>query len=221
MDESIKEELIAQFRHYLDNANTVSSISSEQVAPTTDLFSLFTELAGLRNEVKIESRQVKNALGQFHTALDLLQTSQTLLIQETTQNQIAQNKQHKEVIQGLLLELLELYDRLDIASKASIMQKKMGWFRFCHCHTYIDFIHSINEGQAITLRRLTQTLLRYQVQPLAVVGKMFDPYRMKAAAIDTKLDVTNGVVTEELRKGFMWNDEVLRLAEVKVNKRSN
>ncbi len=219
MDESTKEELVAQFRHYLDNSSITSSTSSERAAPTTDLFSLFTELAGLRNEVKIESRQVKNALGQFHTALDLLQTSQTLLIQETLQNQTAQNKQHKEAIQGLLLELIELYDRLDIASKASVMPKKTGWFRFCH--TCVDFVHGINEGQAITLRRLTQTLLRYQVQPLAVVGKMFDPYRMKAAAIDTKLDVANGIVTEELRRGFMWNDEVLRLAEVKVNKRSS
>jgi len=35
-------------------------------------------------------------------------------------------------------------------------------------------------------------------------------------AHDAKLD--NGIVIEELRKGFLFGDQVLRLAEVKVNK---
>jgi len=30
--------------------------------------------------------------------------------------------------------------------------------------------------------------------------------------------VNNGIVLEELRTGFMFEDQVLRLAEVKVNK---
>ena len=33
---------------------------------------------------------------------------------------------------------------------------------------------------------------------------------------DPKLD--NGIVIEELRKGFLFEENVLRLAEVKVNK---
>jgi molecular chaperone GrpE len=41
---------------------------------------------------------------------------------------------------------------------------------------------------------------------------------MRAIEIENRNDVENGIVTGEIRKGFMWENEVLRLAEVKVNK---
>ncbi|OQY48555.1 MAG: hypothetical protein B6247_24935 [Candidatus Parabeggiatoa sp. nov. 2] len=64
MDESTKEKLITQFSAYLD------SYQVNEETQQTDLFSLFTELAALRNEVKLESRQVKNALDLFKETFD-------------------------------------------------------------------------------------------------------------------------------------------------------
>ncbi len=54
MDQSTKEKLIEQFREYLETEQI-----NEEKSQQTDLFSLFTELAALRNEIKLESRQVK------------------------------------------------------------------------------------------------------------------------------------------------------------------
>jgi hypothetical protein len=42
---------------------------------------------------------------------------------------------------------------------------------------------------------------------------------MRAAELDQRPDLANGIVTEELRKGYLWRGELLRLAEVKVNRR--
>jgi len=41
---------------------------------------------------------------------------------------------------------------------------------------------------------------------------------MRAAEIEQRSDIGNGIVTEELRKGYLWQGELLRLAEVKVNR---
>ncbi|MEZ5671231.1 MAG: nucleotide exchange factor GrpE [Thiotrichaceae bacterium] len=169
MDEFTKEQLVAQFRSYLDDV-PVPPVTS----PAPDLFSLFTELAGLRNEVKLESRQVKSALDQFRSVFELLQTSQASLGQERAQHQAVQQQQHQGEIRSLLLEFIDLYDRLEAGSRASIYVPPTG-FRFCRCLEHVNLIQSIHEGQAITLRRLIDMLARHQVYPLTVVNQVFDP----------------------------------------------
>ena len=47
---------------------------------------------------------------------------------------------------------------------------------------------------------------------------MLDPHTMNAVEIDRDPKIDNGIVLEELRKGFLFEDQVLRIAEVKVNK---
>lgn len=210
MDETIKEQWIAQFRHYLEQASITTSVTTS--AP--DLFSLFTELAGLRNEVKLESRQVKQALEQFRSAFELLQTSQTELLKEHQQQLELKEKHHRIEIRHLLLELIELYDRLEAGTQASLYLQPSKWF----CRSQTQMIHSIHEGQAMSTRRLLDILAHYQVHPLTVLNEKFDPNMMKAVAVDTLLHIKNGVVIEELRTGFSWHHEILRLAEVKVNK---
>lgn len=42
---------------------------------------------------------------------------------------------------------------------------------------------------------------------------------MRAAELDQRADLANGIVTEELRKGYTWQDKLLRLTEVKDNRR--
>ena len=43
---------------------------------------------------------------------------------------------------------------------------------------------------------------------------------MRRLPIEQRGDVGNGIVTEELRRGYLWQGELLRLAEVKVNRQS-
>jgi molecular chaperone GrpE len=57
-----------------------------------------------------------------------------------------------------------------------------------------------------------------QVVALPVQGQPLDPHTMRVAEVDQRPDLANGIVTEELRKGYLWQGELLRLAEVKVNR---
>ena len=47
-----------------------------------DLFSIFVELAGLRNETRTQSRLVKEAIDRFRDVFDTLQSSHAMLEQD-------------------------------------------------------------------------------------------------------------------------------------------
>ncbi|MDM8561614.1 nucleotide exchange factor GrpE [Candidatus Parabeggiatoa sp. HSG14] len=213
MDEFSKERLVEQFRSYL---KTYPVEYYENDTKKTDIFSLFTELAALRNEVKLESRQVKSALDVFKGTFETVQSSQEELTKELENCRHDKHAQRREITRSLLLEFLEVYDRLEAGVTTLNNYKPSPWSLFCKRD--IRFIQGLQEGQAMTLRRLDQLLVSYQVYPLEVLNKSLDPHSMRAVEIDSQPDVENGIVTGELRKGFLWKDEVLRHAEVKVNK---
>ena len=212
MDESTKERITAQFRAYLDTYQV------DEETQQTDLFSLFTELAALRNEVKLESRQVKNALDLFKGTFDTLQSSHDQLTHELEHCRNEQSRQIRENTRTLLLAFLDVYDRLE-AGMTTLNSYTSSWIHLCKRENRL--IRGLQEGQAMTLRRLDKLLASYGVRPLEVLNKPLDPHCMRAVEVDSQPKVKNGIVTGELRKGFMWEEEVLRPAEVKVNKRIN
>jgi molecular chaperone GrpE len=212
MDEKTKEHLIDQFSAYLD------TYSVNEETEQTDLFSLFTELAALRVEVKLESRQVKSALDLFKTTFDTLQSSSEQLSRELEHCHSDQARQIRENTRTLLLAFLDIYDRLE-AGLATLKSYSPSFFGIYFSKREIRLIRGLQDGQAMTLRRLDQLLARYQVRPLEALNKALDPHCMQAVEVDSQPGIENGIVTGELRKGFMWENEILRLAEVKVNKR--
>lgn len=213
MDETRKAALLEAFGGYLDQLDDIPPDSTGE----TDLFSLFAELAALRTEVKTESRQFGNALEQFKEAQDLLRQAQGQLQRDLEQTREAARR---AALKPVLLELLDFYDRL-AAGQAALnnYQPVKGWFRRIKSFKQDRlFIRSIRDGQAMTLRRLEETLTRYHVRPLETLGLPVDPHTMTVVELDRQPGLDNGVVTAELRKGFLWGEETLRLAEVKANK---
>jgi molecular chaperone GrpE len=49
-------------------------------------------------------------------------------------------------------------------------------------------------------------------------GQPFDPRQARVVATAADTSVAEGTVIEEVRTGFLWNDQVLRTAEVIVSK---
>ena len=69
MDAAAKEALLDQFRRYLDSVEDAPE-QPEAAGAEADLFTVFVELAAMRNEVRTESRLVKDALDQFRDVFD-------------------------------------------------------------------------------------------------------------------------------------------------------
>lgn len=215
MDTETKEQLLSRFRAYLDS---MEETAAEAETGWTDLYSLFTELAALKNEVRLESRQVKTALDEFKAVFTTLDASQTQLNDALERARTALQEQRRSLLRPLLLDLLDLRDRLEAGLQAvrHYRPSRPSWLH----RREKALLAAVEQGQDISLRRLEQLLHAQHVVPLEALGRRLDPYTMRAADIDQRLELDDGVVTVELRKGFNWEDELLRVAEVKVNRRS-
>ncbi len=217
MDEETKEALVAQFRAYLE-AEQPPAAEEAASDREVDLFTLFTELAALKNEVRLESRQVKDALDRFRGLLDTLGESNRQLARELENHREQENRAQQDAERPLLLEVLDLHDRLGAGLDAargyhpSLTKRLTG--------TSERFIAELAGGMEITQRRLDDLLVRYGVEPVAVRETDLDPHTMRAAGVEHHEDRRDGVVLAEIRKGFTRNGGALRLADVIVNKKA-
>jgi molecular chaperone GrpE len=183
--------------------------------PAPDLFTFFSELAALKNEVKLESRQVRTALEEFRGLFDNLRESQTRLADEQERRCEQTRAADRAGWRDMLLELLELRDRLQ-AGQEQAARFQPHWYG--RNRREVRLIGSLAEGMAMNLRRLEESLTRRGVRPIATVGRMFDPHRMRATELTREPEYRNGEVMAELRPGWLLHDDLLRLAEVVVNR---
>jgi molecular chaperone GrpE len=209
-----KHELLEDFRKYLEQSRPEPFAANEQ----PDLNTLLNEMAGLKTEVKAEARQFKNTLDTLGLALTTVQGDNKILSAELAAHDQRIELQQREIMRTLLLDVVDIYDRvstgLDVLENYRPLK---SWFKQSRDRD-VKIIKRFKEGQMMTARRFEQFLQRYQVRSIDCVGKLLDPVTM--TAVETSVDPAfdNGIVLEELRKGFLYQEQVLRLAEVKVNK---
>ena len=223
MNFETRDQLVEQFRAYLDdNATAIAddeTAASEkfETGANSDLFHLFTELAALKNEVRLESRQLKVALEKFGELFDSLREGNQQLTRELDNQRSASSHAIDDAESKLLLEMVDLRDRLQAGLDTAQGYRATGLARLSG--TPAGFIESLADGMAISLRRLDELLARYRVQALQAIGQPLDPSTMHANAVESHADKPDGTVLSEVRKGYTRHGEMLRIAEVIVNKR--
>ncbi len=72
------------------------------------------------------------------------------------------------------------------------------------------------DGVRIIYRKFLALLETHGVRPFVSVGTPFDHNLHEAVAMVEREDVEPGTVVDELRRGWLWNDELLRTAQVRV-----
>ena len=113
--------------------------------------------------------------------------------------QIQQASQYSN--ECLIIQLLEVVDELELAVKTAQTTSSA---------------QTLVEGVQMTLKRLRKVLEQEGVTPIESTDKLFDPSRHNAIAAEERDDVENCVVTEEVRKGYMMKEKVMRPSIVKV-----
>jgi molecular chaperone GrpE len=216
VDDVAKESLLQQFRQYLDGIDALPEMAGDDPGSgEADLFTVFVELAAVRNEVRTESRLVKEALDQFRSAFDTLQSAQVTLQEELKCARAEARERGEALMRPLLLDLLDLRDRLDAALKQRAPSPAKWLDRWRRKPTEPD---NWREGIGITARRLDRILAERRVRRINLTGDRFDP--RLARVVDTTADscAAPGVVVEEVSAGYLWDDDLLRIAEVIVSK---
>jgi len=79
-------------------------------------------------------------------------------------------------------------------------------------------LRSYREGYLLFIRNLRAVLEKFGVTELQTVGEKFDPTVHEAVATEVTNEREEGHILEELRKGYLISDRLLRPAQVKVAK---
>ncbi len=72
------------------------------------------------------------------------------------------------------------------------------------------------DGVRIIHQKLLALLEKEGVRPVSSVGKKFDPELHQAVAVATRAEVEHGTIVDELRRGYLWNNKLLRAAQVRI-----
>jgi len=79
-----------------------------------------------------------------------------------------------------------------------------------------DTSPSVAEGMQMIYRKLLALLEKEGITPIASVGEIFDPELHEAISSIESEKHQSGAVIDEVRRGYRWNDDVLRPARVRV-----
>jgi molecular chaperone GrpE len=194
----------------LNGSCEVPAGMAEGVSEEADLFSVFVEVAGVRNEVRTQSRIVKEALDRFRSVFDTLQSSHATLAHD----------RERALLKPLLLDIIDVRDRLAAGLKPSPEDPTRRWYaRFLPQTKPTVATEAWREGLRMTLRRVDRLLTDQHIAIMETVGRPLDPRHAAAVATVDDPSAADGVVVEEVRSGFLWHGDLLRPAEVIVARR--
>ena len=111
------------------------------------------------------------------------------------------NEAKNYATERLVLQLLEVVDELELAVKTG--------------ETANDG-KPLLEGVQMTLKKFRKVLEQEGVSPIECEGKTFDPSKHNAVATIEREGVKGCIVGEEVRKGYIMKDRVIRPSIVNV-----
>lgn len=165
-------------------------------------------------------------------------------LEENQKQALSQFEQQQEKLLKDLLGILDALDRactywkgeletLSVASapkdapQKSLWEKFGAWFFGLERQSEVskktptsdslsEIITSNQEGVELIRRSLLEILRQRRVIPIICIGKAFDSQKMYAIGREQRADVTDNTVIQEVVRGYLWGDIVLREAQVIV-----
>ena len=196
-----------------------------------------------RKEKKKNQEQLELEKGERENLLDSVGEELRLHLEEERREKEREIEELKKKVEEKEKEAKEHYDRLlrvaaDLENyKKRAAKEKEEWVKFANedlIKAFLPFIDNLEravnhaekvadtgvmiEGVRLTVQQLLQTLSKFGVSRIESVGKPFDPAIHEAMfVVETDKHEPNQVV-EELQKGYLFYDRLLRPAAVSVSK---
>ena len=236
----IRELLLARFEAYLDEAlagpdelddalrallEDNASLSESQ-GEGRDLYSLWSALTALTQEVALQGRGFKQLTQQLGPLAEhapmLASVHETLEARIREQSRQARESAQRELLE-VLLDLREVLLRGQDAAQAQLRPgsgpaaSRWPWSSRRNADEGSRAaVRSLLEGYALGLARLDEALERMGVAEVGCLGRSFDPHHMRALDLDDSADAPPDTVLEVYRRGYVWRGAPLRTAQVKV-----
>ena len=231
--EEWKRRALGDFREWLESLPDAAEMEAAWEDPEggltegCDLHGLFSELAALRQEVRAQNREQSKAVRELSRASELSGS----LAAEVRQRQEEAAQAANERREGFatlerrvrlaaeadcIRSFLEARDALSRGAEAAGQVTAGRLLRFLP--NMRKGLAGVAEGYDLALQRFDRVLTRLGVVQVLTVGYPFNPRTMLASRTVASEGTADSEVVEEYVSGFMRGDEVLRLAEVCVNR---
>lgn len=107
--------------------------------------------------------------------------------------------------EGIILELLNILD--DLERTVELAESKH------------QDLSSFLKGVEMILAHLYEMLKEYGVKPIEAQGRLFDPHFHEALMQEENKELPEHTIIEEMQKGYLLNDRIIRTSKVKVSKK--
>ncbi|MBD2254868.1 nucleotide exchange factor GrpE [Nostoc parmelioides] len=125
------------------------------------------------------------------------------------------------------IEALSATSKPKLATQKSFWEKLGQWFTGKESHSIVseksltssdlsEILTSNQQGVELIRRSLLELLRQRRVVPIPAQGKPFDSQTMYAVGRESRTDVTDNTVIQEVVRGYLWGDRILREAQVIV-----
>ncbi len=210
-----KQRALDDFRQWLDTVGEEPPAPAESDAGDCDLRDLFAEFAALRQEIRLQNREQARAGRELAAAAERYDAATRR--GERGDETLAAFKQRvsRTAEDRCLLETLEVRDALVRGRDAAVRLRDRPRLFGRPPRGAAGVV----EGSELAIGRFDRMLSRFDVRSVQTVGCPFDGRVMHAVEARRVDRIGDGEVIEELRSGFVRRDDVLRLADVAVNRR--
>lgn len=125
------------------------------------------------------------------------------------------------------IEALSATSKPKPATQKSFWEKLGQWFTGKESQSIVseksltssdlsEILTSNQQGVELIRRSLLELLRQRRVVPITSMGKPFDSQTMYAVGRESRTDITDNTVIQEVVRGYLWGERILREAQVIV-----
>ncbi|MCP5004862.1 MAG: nucleotide exchange factor GrpE [Planctomycetes bacterium] len=228
-----KEGIEDDFKRWVNELTEIPEVNVPHDVP--DIYSFYQELCVFRNEIRKGGRRNQDVLSRFgenlsgfKKAMEDIQGRLCRMDDSQSGRETEANRSIFVPLVGLLERMGRLSDRLKSPPKSTFSNSwKERFIRFVErlllsspddLKNWETAWSRFKDGFEITHSHLDGLLKKEGITRIETVGMPFDPSQMSAVAVEYTDKHEEYLVIEEITAGFLLNNIVLKLAEVKISR---
>ncbi len=110
----------------------------------------------------------------------------------------------KYACEGLIKDLIDVYENLERAIENGKESDNKG---------------ALLEGVEMTFKQMKNLMEKEGLELINALGEKFDPYKHEVLLSETRKDLEEGTILEEIQRGYMLNKKVIKYSKVKISKK--
>ncbi len=210
-----------------------NSASDAASARSCDSYALWAATTALTQEIKLQGRAFQE-LNRTLAAQTEKVADDLRAVYAERERALRRETEHR-CRRDVLGALIDLRDRLGRGRESVRVSEveiaagnRGGWLSKIFSENRIfsqkannptaDAVGALIRGYELGIERLDQTLEEFNAREIRCEGEKFDPRRMNAIDSEVSATAAPDTVLEVYRKGYEWDGEVFRPAQVKVSR---